>query len=102
MSQHVSVLEVWKNIYYLLWYKHYQVCCCVLKKAAFKMSLDEEENVIVRVLTSLTSLSELCLFQRMRLWELMSATLGFVYHPNIWIRQSRILFLSSDLFEFVR
>lgn len=59
------------------------------------MSLDEEENVIVRVLTSLTSLSELCLFQRMRLWELMSATLGFVYHPNIWIRQSRIFFYQA-------
>lgn len=24
----------------------------------------------------------------MRLWELMGATLGFLYHPNIWIRQS--------------
>ena len=48
---------------------------------------DEEETVVTRVLAALTSLSELGLFQRMRLWELMSATLGFLYHPNIWIKQ---------------
>jgi phosphoinositide-3-kinase, regulatory subunit 4 len=50
-------------------------------------SEDEEETVVARVLAALTSLSELGLFQRMRLWELMSATLGFLYHPNIWIRE---------------
>lgn len=48
---------------------------------------DVEETVVARVLAALTSLSELGLFQRMRLWELMSATLGFLYHPNIWIRE---------------
>lgn len=39
------------------------------------------------MLASLTNLCELGLFQKMRIWELMSATLGFLYHPNIWIRQ---------------
>lgn len=48
---------------------------------------DAEETVVARVLTSLTSLCELGLFQPMRIWELMSATLSFLYHPNIWIRQ---------------
>jgi len=51
-------------------------------------SLDVEESAVAKVLSSLTSLCELGLFQKMRLWELMGATLGFLYHPNIWIRQS--------------
>jgi hypothetical protein len=48
---------------------------------------DVEETVVAKVLTALTSLCELGLFQKMRIWELMSATLGFLYHPNMWIRQ---------------
>lgn len=51
-------------------------------------SSDVEESAVAKVLSSLTSLCELGLFQKMRLWELMGATLGFLYHPNIWIRQS--------------
>ncbi|KAE9405511.1 hypothetical protein BT96DRAFT_988303 [Gymnopus androsaceus JB14] len=35
------------------------------------------------------------LFQKMRIWELMSATLGFLYHPNIWIRQGAAAFIAS-------
>ena len=46
-----------------------------------------EETVVAKVLASLTNLCELGLFQKMRIWELMSATLGFLDHPNIWIRQ---------------
>jgi len=49
--------------------------------------IDVEESVVAKVLVALTSLCELGLFQKMRIWELMSATLGFLYHPNIWIRQ---------------
>ncbi|EIW79923.1 WD40 repeat-like protein [Coniophora puteana RWD-64-598 SS2] len=37
-------------------------------------------------------LCELGLFQKMRIWELMSATLGFFYHPNVWIRQGHLGF----------
>ncbi|KAG5639727.1 hypothetical protein H0H81_000007 [Sphagnurus paluster] len=48
---------------------------------------DVEESVVAKVLATLTSLCELGLFQKMRIWELMSATLGFLYHPNIWIRR---------------
>jgi phosphoinositide-3-kinase, regulatory subunit 4 len=51
------------------------------------VELDVEETVVAKVLAALTSLCELGLFQKMRIWELMGATLGFLYHPNIWIRQ---------------
>ncbi|KAI0037081.1 ARM repeat-containing protein [Vararia minispora EC-137] len=54
---------------------------------------DVEETVVARVLAALTSLCELGLFQKMRIWELMSATLGFLYHPNIWIRQGAAAFI---------
>ncbi|THU97645.1 ARM repeat-containing protein [Dendrothele bispora CBS 962.96] len=56
---------------------------------------DTEESVVARVLAALTSLCELGLFQKMRIWELMSATLGFLYHPNIWIRQGAAAFIAS-------
>lgn len=54
-----------------------------------------EESVVARVLAALTSLCELGLFQKMRIWELMSATLGFLYHPNAWIRQGTVAFISA-------
>ncbi|KAF8639172.1 hypothetical protein AX17_001659 [Amanita inopinata Kibby_2008] len=56
---------------------------------------DVEETVISKVLAALTSLCELGLFQKMRIWELMSATLGFLYHPNAWIRQGTAAFISA-------
>ena len=55
--------------------------------AKFDPLTDVEETVVAKVLSSLTNLCELGLFQKMRIWELMSATLGFLYHPNIWIRE---------------
>ncbi len=57
--------------------------------------LDVEESVVARVLAALTSLCELGLFQKMRIWELMSATLGFLYHPNYWIRQGTMAFIAA-------
>ncbi|EGO26710.1 hypothetical protein SERLADRAFT_355396 [Serpula lacrymans var. lacrymans S7.9] len=56
---------------------------------------DVEETVVARVLAALTSLCELELFHKMRIWELMSATLGFFYHPNVWIRQGAAAFIAS-------
>ncbi|KAI0357817.1 hypothetical protein OH77DRAFT_1303761 [Trametes cingulata] len=56
---------------------------------------DVEETVVAKVLASLTNLCELGLFQKMRIWELMSATLGFLYHPNVWIRQGAAAFIAS-------
>lgn len=61
---------------------------------------DVEETVVARVLAALTSLCELGLFQKMRIWELMSATLGFLYHPNVWIRQGIVEFYELEA-EFV-
>ena len=51
------------------------------------MATDAEETNVAKVLSSLTTLSELGLFHKMRLWELMSSTLPLMYHPNSWIRQ---------------
>jgi phosphoinositide-3-kinase, regulatory subunit 4 len=48
-----------------------------------------EETVVAKVLNSLTSLAELGLFEKLRIWELMSAATGFLYHPNIWIREGK-------------
>ncbi|KAH9942062.1 hypothetical protein B0H21DRAFT_529305 [Amylocystis lapponica] len=56
---------------------------------------DVEETVVAKVLAALTSLCELGLFQKMRIWELVSATLGFLYHPDIWIRQGAAAFIAS-------
>ncbi|KAL4072222.1 hypothetical protein J3A83DRAFT_4372222 [Scleroderma citrinum] len=56
---------------------------------------DVEESVVARVLSALTSLCELGLFQKMRIWELLSATLSFLYHPNVWIRQGAAAFVAS-------
>ncbi|KAF5392892.1 hypothetical protein D9757_000800 [Collybiopsis confluens] len=55
---------------------------------------DVEETVVAKVLTALTSLCGLGLFHKMRIWELMSATLGFLYHPNLWIRQGATAFIA--------
>ncbi|CUA77390.1 phosphoinositide-3-kinase, regulatory subunit 4, p150 [Rhizoctonia solani] len=57
---------------------------------------DVEETVVYRVLSSLTSLSELGLFQKMRIWELLSATVPFLYHPSIWVRQGAVAFITSS------
>ena len=54
---------------------------------------DVEESVVARVLSALTSLCELGLFQKMRIWELMSATLCFFYHPNAWVRQGLFFYV---------
>ncbi|KAI0729483.1 hypothetical protein C8Q72DRAFT_307334 [Fomitopsis betulina] len=56
---------------------------------------DVEGAVVAKVLAASTSLCELGLFQKMRIWELMSATLGFLYHPNSWIRQGAAAFIAS-------
>ncbi|KZP10596.1 hypothetical protein FIBSPDRAFT_962998 [Athelia psychrophila] len=44
---------------------------------------DVEEMAVSTVLAAFTSLCELGSFQKMRIWELMSPTIGFPYHSNI-------------------
>ncbi|CAO3595679.1 unnamed protein product [Absidia cylindrospora] len=56
---------------------------------------DAEEFVVERVLNSLTSLADLGLFQKMKLWELVGIVSPLVCHPSIWIRHGAIGFISS-------
>ncbi|KAJ3737784.1 hypothetical protein DFJ43DRAFT_25959 [Lentinula guzmanii] len=48
---------------------------------------DVEETVVAKVLAALTSICKLGLFQNIHARELMSATLGTLYHPNIWVQE---------------
>ncbi|KZP22170.1 hypothetical protein FIBSPDRAFT_931194 [Athelia psychrophila] len=57
---------------------------------------DIEETVVSKVLAAFTSLCELGLFQKMRICELMSATLGFPHSPEICIRQGAAAFTSAS------
>ncbi|BEJ10919.1 hypothetical protein CspHIS471_0103410 [Cutaneotrichosporon sp. HIS471] len=56
---------------------------------------DPEEAVVARVVHSLTLLTSLGLLQRMRLWDVFSAVHGFLYHPNVWIRQGTAGFVAK-------
>lgn len=56
---------------------------------------DPEESVASKVLLSLTTLSELGLIPRARVWELLDAVTNLVCHPNIWIRQAAAGFIAS-------
>ncbi|CAG8648873.1 9055_t:CDS:10, partial [Acaulospora morrowiae] len=56
---------------------------------------DSEEFVVERVLNSLTSLAELGLFQKMKLWELVAIVAPLMCHPGVWIRYGAIAFISS-------
>ncbi|WVN90927.1 uncharacterized protein L203_106172 [Cryptococcus depauperatus CBS 7841] len=54
---------------------------------------DPEETVVARVIGSVTSLASLGLLARMRLWDVLFAIRGFLYHPNLWIRQGAVGFI---------
>ncbi|RIA90300.1 hypothetical protein C1645_712201 [Glomus cerebriforme] len=56
---------------------------------------DSEEFVVEKVLNSLTSLAELGLFQKMKLWELVVVVSPLMCHPGIWIRYGAIAFIAS-------
>jgi phosphoinositide-3-kinase regulatory subunit 4 len=64
---------------------------------SFILYTDVEEFVVAKVLSALTSLADLGLFQKLRAWELMSAATGFLYHPNIWIRQGVSSFCENTI-----
>ena len=55
---------------------------------------DAEENVIVNVIDSIRKLAELGLFKKIHIWELIGMTLGFMIHPNIYIRKNTFAFIS--------
>ncbi|CAJ0827796.1 4800_t:CDS:2, partial [Entrophospora sp. SA101] len=56
---------------------------------------DTEEFVVEKVLNSLTSLAELRLFQKMKLWDLVAIVAPLLCHPGIWIRYGAIGFIAS-------
>ncbi|KAI8391462.1 uncharacterized protein BYT42DRAFT_602293 [Radiomyces spectabilis] len=56
---------------------------------------DAEEFVVEKVLTSLTSLGDLGLFQKMKLWELIAIIAPLTCHPSVWIRYGAISFIAS-------
>lgn len=56
---------------------------------------DAEEFVVEKVLNSLTSLADLGLFQKMKLWELVGVIWPLICHPNEWIRYGTVGFISS-------
>ncbi|CCX33476.1 Similar to Putative serine/threonine-protein kinase VPS15; acc. no. Q9UVG6 [Pyronema omphalodes CBS 100304] len=51
---------------------------------------DPEEFVVEKVLRAIASMTELGLYQRSKIWELVDIIGRFTMHPNIWIRQSAI------------
>ena len=56
---------------------------------------DPEDFVIEKVLSSFASLAELGLFQRSKTWEMVDVVARFMVHPNIWIKQAAVRFVSS-------
>jgi phosphoinositide-3-kinase regulatory subunit 4 len=58
---------------------------------------DAEEFVVEKVLNSLTSLADLGLFKKMKLWELIGIIWPLLCHPNVWIKDGAIGFISSTV-----
>ncbi|KAI9267985.1 hypothetical protein BDA99DRAFT_504553 [Phascolomyces articulosus] len=56
---------------------------------------DAEEFVIEKVLNSLTSLADLDLFNKIKLWELIGTVAPLMCHPSTWIRYGAIGFITS-------
>ncbi len=56
---------------------------------------DTEEFVIQKTLCALISLSELSLLQKPMLHEMMAEVVPFLCHPNVWIRQGAVGFVST-------
>lgn len=53
--------------------------------------------MVEKVLNSLTSLADLGLFKKMKLWELIGIIWPLMCHPNVWIRDGAIGFVSSTV-----
>ncbi|ORX62898.1 ARM repeat-containing protein [Hesseltinella vesiculosa] len=56
---------------------------------------DSEEFVVEKVLNSLTSLADLGLFQKMKLWELVGIISPLICHPSVWLRYGAVGFIAS-------
>ncbi|CAO3698380.1 unnamed protein product [Rhizopus stolonifer] len=58
---------------------------------------DSEEFVVEKVLNSLASLADLGLFPKMKLWEIVSIVWPLMCHPNVWVRDGSVGFISSAI-----
>ncbi|QSL65100.1 hypothetical protein MERGE_002405 [Pneumocystis wakefieldiae] len=58
---------------------------------------DTEEFVVEKVISSLTSIMELGLFQKPRIWDLLVTLLKYTLHPNVWIRTESIKFIVATI-----
>ncbi|KAI0132396.1 hypothetical protein BJ170DRAFT_613811 [Xylariales sp. AK1849] len=56
---------------------------------------DPEEHVVGAALHSLAELSNLGLLSKAKIWELVDVVARFTMHPNPWIRESAVEYLSS-------
>ncbi|KAJ5849564.1 hypothetical protein N7455_009420 [Penicillium solitum] len=57
---------------------------------------EPEEFVVERVIRSLAAMADLGLFQRSTTWDLLNTTVGFLGHPNIWIREAAVKFVVNS------
>ncbi|KAK4693399.1 phosphoinositide-3-kinase, regulatory subunit 4, partial [Lecanoromycetidae sp. Uapishka_2] len=57
---------------------------------------DPEDFVVEKVLSSFASMAELGLFQRSKTWEMVDIVARFTMHPNIWIREAAVHFISAS------
>ncbi|KAJ5762556.1 uncharacterized protein N7511_005938 [Penicillium nucicola] len=51
---------------------------------------EPEEFVVERVIRSLAAMAGLGLFQRSTTWDLLHTTVGFLIHPDTWIREATV------------
>lgn len=56
---------------------------------------DPEEFVVEKVLSSFANMAELGLFQRSKTWEMVDVVGRFMMHPNIWIREAAVHYISA-------
>ena len=61
----------------------------------FQALTDPEEFVVEKVLSSFANMAELGLFQRSKTWEMVDVVSRFTMHPNIWIREAAVHYISS-------
>ncbi|GLH13555.1 Phosphoinositide 3-kinase regulatory subunit 4 [Gryllus bimaculatus] len=56
---------------------------------------DPEEFVMTKAINAMTALTELGLLQKSALYELLAETACFLVHPNLWVHQAIVGFISA-------
>ncbi|XP_046835084.1 phosphoinositide 3-kinase regulatory subunit 4 isoform X1 [Vespa crabro] len=57
---------------------------------------DPEEFVTTKAINAMTTLTELGLLHKSALYQLLSETMIFLVHPNLWIRHATVGFISAS------